>query len=55
MKQLTTIKGIQNLKYIREASNMMKLSHPHIVRAYDWWLECDNYCNKSNTNPTGLN
>lgn len=30
---------IQNLKYIREASNMMKLSHPHLVRAYDWWLE----------------
>lgn len=24
---------------IREAKNLLQLSHPHIVRAYSWWLE----------------
>ncbi|EAS07804.1 protein kinase (macronuclear) [Tetrahymena thermophila SB210] len=44
-----TLKTIQNLKYMREAANMMRLSHPNIVRAYDWWLEkSDNSCNQFN-------
>lgn len=27
------------MDYLREAHNLMRLSHPNIVRSYNWWIE----------------
>lgn len=53
-KHKFNVQFVKNLKYIREASNMMKLSHPNIVRAYDWWLETSNTFSQSFSSETTL-